>query len=75
MINKQLNTFEIAVIKISLFWSMSAWIEQHAMDIAGKIKEIASKFEIGFIYKTSWCGERASLKGKGRLMHRTVLIR
>ena len=24
--------------------------EQHAMDMAGKIKEIADKFKIGFIY-------------------------
>ena len=27
--------------------------EQHAMDMAGKIKEITSKFNMGFIYKTS----------------------
>ena len=27
--------------------------EQHALDMAGKIKEIASKFNIGFIYKLS----------------------
>ena len=39
--------------------------EQHAMDIAGKIKEIASKFSIGFIYKTSFDkANRTSLKGK-----------
>ena len=39
--------------------------EQHAMDMAGKIKEIASKFEIGFIYKTSFDkANRTSLKGK-----------
>ena len=25
--------------------------EQHAMDMAGKIKEITSKFGLGFIYK------------------------
>ena len=28
--------------------------EQHAMDMAGKIKEITSKFDLGFIYKTSF---------------------
>tara|TARA_B100001778_G_C18518265_1_gene597556 strand:- start:292 stop:1116 length:825 start_codon:yes stop_codon:yes gene_type:complete len=39
--------------------------EQHAMDMAGKIKEIASKLEIGFIYKTSFDkANRTSLKGK-----------
>ena len=39
--------------------------EQHAMDMAGKIKEIASKFQIGFIYKTSFDkANRTSLKGK-----------
>ncbi len=39
--------------------------EQHAMDMAGKIKEIASKFNIGFIYKTSFDkANRTSLKGK-----------
>ena len=39
--------------------------EQHAMDIAGKIKEIASKYSIGFIYKTSFDkANRTSIKGK-----------
>ena len=39
--------------------------EQHAMDIAGKIKEIATKYDIGFIYKTSFDkANRTSLKGK-----------
>jgi len=39
--------------------------EQHALDIAGKIKEITSKYEIGFIYKTSFDkANRTSLKGK-----------
>ena len=39
--------------------------EQHAMDMAGKIKEIASKFQIGFIYKTSFDkANRTSLKGQ-----------
>ena len=27
--------------------------EQHALDMAGKIKEITSKFGLGFIYKLS----------------------
>ncbi len=39
--------------------------EQHALDMAGKIKEIADKFSIGFIYKTSFDkANRTSLKGK-----------
>ena len=39
--------------------------EQHAMDMAGKIKEIASSYKIGFIYKTSFDkANRTSLKGK-----------
>jgi len=39
--------------------------EQHAMDMAGKIKEISTKFKIGFIYKTSFDkANRTSLKGK-----------
>ena len=39
--------------------------EQHAMDMAGKIKDIADKFSIGFIYKTSFDkANRTSLKGK-----------
>ena len=39
--------------------------EQHAMDMAGKIKEITSKFKMGFIYKTSFDkANRTSLKGK-----------
>ena len=38
--------------------------EQHSMDMAGKIKEIADKFNIGFIYKTSFDkANRTSLKG------------
>ena len=39
--------------------------EQHAMDMAGKIKEISSKFNLGFIYKTSFDkANRTSLTGK-----------
>ncbi len=39
--------------------------EQHAMDMAGKIKEICDKFKMGFIYKTSFDkANRTSLKGK-----------
>ena len=39
--------------------------EQHAMDMAGKIKEITKKMGIGFIYKTSFDkANRTSLKGK-----------
>ncbi len=39
--------------------------EQHALDMAGKIKEITTKYDIGFIYKTSFDkANRTSLKGK-----------
>ncbi len=39
--------------------------EQHALDIAGKVKEITKKYNIGFIYKTSFDkANRTSLKGK-----------
>jgi len=39
--------------------------EQHAMDMAGNIKEIANKFNMGFIYKTSFDkANRTSHKGK-----------
>ena len=39
--------------------------EQHAMDMAGKIKEITKKFDLGFIYKTSFDkANRTSLKGQ-----------
>ena len=50
--------------------------EQHAMDMAGKIKEIASKFNIGFIYKTSFDkANRTSLKGKrGAGIEKSILV-
>ena len=39
--------------------------EQHAMDMAGKIKEITTRLGIGFIYKTSFDkANRTSLKSK-----------
>ena len=39
--------------------------EQHALDMAGKIGEIAKKHNIGFVYKTSFDkANRTSLKGK-----------
>ena len=39
--------------------------EQHAMDMSGKLKEITSGLNIGFIYKTSFDkANRTSLKGK-----------
>ena len=69
MINKiiKCNNFEVANNKKIILISGPCQLEtqQHAMDIAGKIKEIASKFEIGFIYKTSFDkANRTSLKGK-----------
>ncbi|MDC3098033.1 hypothetical protein OA332_03585 [Candidatus Pelagibacter sp.] len=39
--------------------------EQHALDMAGEIKNITDKYDIGFIYKTSFDkANRTSLKGK-----------
>ena len=39
--------------------------EQHAMDMAGKIKEVTNKFGLGFIYKTSFDkANRTSLTGQ-----------
>ncbi len=39
--------------------------QQHAIDMAGKIKEITKKFDIGFIYKTSFDkANRTSINGK-----------
>ena len=39
--------------------------EQHALDMAGKISEISKKYNIGFIYKTSFDkANRTSLKSK-----------
>ena len=39
--------------------------EQHALDMAGKIREIAKKHNLGFVYKTSFDkANRTSLKGK-----------
>jgi len=39
--------------------------EQHAIDMSGKIKEITTKLNIGFVYKTSFDkANRTSLKGK-----------
>ena len=39
--------------------------EQHALDMVGKIKEITSKLNLGFIYKTSFDkANRTSFKGK-----------
>jgi len=69
MKNKEVNCngFKISnTSKISLIAGpCQLETEQHAMDMAGKIKEIASKFKIGFIYKTSFDkANRTSLKGK-----------
>ena len=39
--------------------------EQHALDIAGKIKDIVNKYGVGFIYKTSFDkANRTSIKSK-----------
>ena len=69
MLNKivKLKNFEISNNKkISLISGpCQLETEQHAMDMAGSIREITSKFDIGFIYKTSFDkANRTSLKGK-----------
>ena len=69
MINKiiKCNNFEIANNKKIILISGPCQLEteQHAMDMAGKINEIVSKFDIGFIYKTSFDkANRTSLTGK-----------
>ena len=69
MINKivKLKNFEISNNKkISLISGpCQLETEQHAMDMAGKISDIAKKFDIGFIYKTSFDkANRTSLKGE-----------
>ena len=69
MINKIINCNNIEISnnkKVSLIAGpCQLESEQHAMDMAGKIKEIAKKFSIGFIYKTSFDkANRTSLKGK-----------
>ena len=69
MINKIVNCNGIKIAnnnKISLISGpCQLESEQHAIDMAGKIKEIASKFGIGLIYKTSFDkANRTSLKGK-----------
>ena len=69
MVNKIINCNGIKISnqsKISLIAGpCQLESEQHAMDMAGKIKEIAIKNKIGFIYKTSFDkANRTSLKGK-----------
>ncbi len=69
MNNKEVNCNGIKISNINKIVLISGpcqlETEQHAMDIAGKIKEIANKFQIGFIYKTSFDkANRTSLKGK-----------
>ena len=69
MLNKivKCNNLEISNIKKITLISGPCQLEseQHAMDMAGKIREIASKFQIGFIYKTSFDkANRTSLKGQ-----------
>ena len=68
MINKEVNCNGIKISNINKLVLISGpcqlETEQHAMDMAGKIKEIATKFNIGFIYKTSFDkANRTSLKG------------
>ena len=69
MTNKEVNCNDIKISNINKIVLISGpcqlETEQHAMDMAGKIKEIATKFNIGFIYKTSFDkANRTSLKGK-----------
>ena len=47
--------------------------EQHAIDMAGKISEISKKYNIGFIYKTSFDkANRTSLKSKEELVWKNL---
>ena len=69
MLNKTVkcNNFEISNSKKITLISGPCQLEteQHAIDMAGKINEIALKFKIGFIYKTSFDkANRTSLKGR-----------
>tara|TARA_B100000029_G_scaffold191605_1_gene189556 strand:+ start:190 stop:1014 length:825 start_codon:yes stop_codon:yes gene_type:complete len=69
MINKEVNCKGIKISNLNKIVLISGpcqlETEQHAMDMAGKINEIATKFKIGFIYKTSFDkANRTSLKGK-----------
>ncbi len=69
MENKVINCKDIKISnnnKISLIAGpCQLESEQHALDMAGKIKEISNKFKIGFIYKTSFDkANRTSIKGK-----------
>mgnify|MGYP001163626072 CR=1 FL=1 len=69
MINKEVNCNNIKISNINKIVLISGpcqlETEQHAMDMAGKIKEIATKFKIGFIYKTSFDkANRTSLKSE-----------
>ena len=69
MKNKEVNCNGIKISNINKIVLISGpcqlETEQHAMDMAGKIKAIATKFKIGFIYKTSFDkANRTSLKGK-----------
>ena len=49
--------------------------EQHAMDMSGKIKEITSKLNIGFVYKTSFDkANRTGLKGKEGSVWKTLYL-
>ena len=69
MMNKELNIKNFSVSNDSSLFLISGpcqlETEQHAMDMAGKIKDITSKFNMGFVYKTSFDkANRTSLKGK-----------
>ena len=67
--NKEVNCKGIKISNINKIVLISGPCqlesEQHAMDMFGKIKEIANKYSIGFIYKTSFDkANRTSIKGK-----------
>ena len=69
MENKTINCGEIKISNNNSITLISGPCqlesEQHSMDMAGKIKEITKKFDIGFIYKTSFDkANRTSLTGK-----------
>ncbi len=69
MKNKEVNCNGIKISNVNKIVLISGpcqlETEQHAMDMAGKIREIANKFNLDFIYKTSFDkANRTSLKGK-----------
>ena len=69
MKNLTINCNDIQISNDKQIWLIAGpcqlETEQHALDMAGKIGEIAKKYNLGFVYKTSFDkANRTSLKGK-----------